>query len=153
MTIGSTIPIVTTMDAGATAAAAVHAGATACVGRLATALMIDVQLARAASSAFESLVPPLLERRVVLRQVAVIEVDQALALVGAEADALFRFGRNSCIGDGTVVAHVLGEGLLRRRLEHLVQPDMRTVLVGRVLGNDEPRDVQRNPLLRRDGLD
>src|SRR5712692_6597965 len=114
MTIGSTMPIVTMIDAGATAAAAVHPGALARAGGAVTATMI-APLARAGVSAFERLVPPLFERGVVFRQVAVIEIDQALPLVGVEADALFRFGWNLCIGDGAVIAHVLGEGFLRRR--------------------------------------
>src|SRR6266571_3573340 len=152
MTIGSTMPIVTTMDAGATAAAADQPGVPARAGGAAIATMIDLNPARAAGSAFERLVPPFLERSVVLCQVSVIEIDQALTFLGVEADALFGCGRNLGVGHRGVVAHVLGEGFLRRWLEHLVQPDMRSVLVRRVLGNDEARDVQRYPLLRRHGL-
>src|SRR6266478_1874216 len=120
MTIGSTMPIVTTMDAGATAAAALHPAAPARAAG--TSAMIARPLRE---SALERLVPPLLERSIVLRQVAVIEIDEALPFVGVEADALFRCERNLRVDDGGVVAHVLGEGFLRRRLEHLIQPDMR----------------------------
>src|SRR5437763_1691162 len=120
MTTGSTMPIVTMMDAGATAMAAVHPDAPVRAERAVTAPMIDPGSPDARSSTLERLIPPLLERGVVLREIPVIEIDQALALVGAEADALFGFGRNLGIGDGAVVAHVLGERFLRRRLEHLV---------------------------------
>src|SRR5438034_7755993 len=116
MTTGSTMPIVTMMDAGAIAAAAVHPGAPARAGDVATALMI-APLAGAAWSAFERLVPPLLERSVVLRQVAVIEIDQALALVGAEAYALFRCERDLGMAARADRAHVFRETFLRGRLE------------------------------------
>src|SRR5205809_633146 len=56
-------------------------------------------------SALQRLVPPLLERGVILGEVRVIEIDQALAFVGAEADALFGLWRDLGIGDGGVVAH------------------------------------------------
>src|SRR5437667_12662601 len=120
MTIGSTMPIVTMMDAGATAAAADHPGAPARAEAAVNATTIDRPRPEPRGSAFERLVPPLLQRSVVLRKVPVIEIDQALPLVCAEANALFRLGRNPGIGDGTVVTHVLGEGFLRRRLQHLV---------------------------------
>ena len=51
------------------------------------------------ASALERLVPPLLQRGVVLREVAVVEVDQALPLFRVEADAFFRLGRDLRVGD------------------------------------------------------
>src|SRR5258705_521352 len=147
MTIGSTMPIVTTIDAGAIIAAAVHPGSPVRAGAAAAAVIRG--LPRFEDSALEALVPPLLQRGIVLREVAVIEIDQALALVGAEADALFRLGRDLRVVDAAVVAHVLGERLLRRRREHLVQPDVRAVLVRRVLRDHEPGDVEWNSFLRR----
>src|SRR5205085_5668683 len=63
-------------------------------------------------SAFQGLIPPLLERGVVLGEVRIIQIDEALALFGVEADALFGFGRNLRVGDRRVVAHVFGEGFL-----------------------------------------
>src|SRR5258707_5842997 len=63
--------------------------------------------ARAASvtSSLERLVPPVLERRVVLGHVAIVEVDQALLFLVGEADALLHVGRDLGIGDGRIVAH------------------------------------------------
>src|SRR5512144_637867 len=130
MAIGITMPIVTTIDAGVIIAAAVHPGARARAGGSAAAVIADLPPSRA--SALERLVPPLLERSVVLREVPVIEVDQALALVGVEADASLRLRRDLRVRDARVVAHVLGEGFLRGRREHLVQPDVGAVLVRRV---------------------
>src|SRR5205085_337376 len=80
-------------------------------------------------SALQRLIPPLLERGVVLGEVRVIQIDEALALVGVEADTLFGFGRDLGIGDRAVVAHVLGASFLRRWLEHFVQADTRGRLV------------------------
>src|SRR5882762_8105245 len=70
--------------------------------------------ARAASvtSSLERLVPPVLECRVVLGQVPVVEVDQALLLLVGETDALLHVGRHLGVGDGRVVAHVDGEAFL-----------------------------------------
>src|SRR5215467_6156765 len=45
-------------------------------------------------STLERLVPPLLERRIVLGHIGIVEVDQALLLLGREADALLRILRN-----------------------------------------------------------
>src|SRR6184192_102075 len=140
MTIGSTMPMVTMMDAGATADAALHPDAPA---RAAGTAVMIASPRPVRESALERLVPPLLERNVVLREVPVIEIDQALAFLGVEADALFGFGRNPGVANRGVVAHVFGEGFLRRGLEHLVR---------RVLRDHEARDVQRYPLLRRHGL-
>src|SRR6185295_1797298 len=151
MTIGSTMPIVTMIDAGATIAAAVQprapvcaSGATAAVISLTAASMTRQPyqetnfgrasscgdalarghalrasasprslaspsgpgFARRAHSALERLVPPLLQRGIVLREITVVEIDQSLALVGAEADPLLRFRRDLRIGHRPVVAHV-----------------------------------------------
>src|SRR4026208_1241730 len=54
----------------------------------------------------ERLVPPFLERRVVLAHVAVVEVDQALLLLLGEADALLGRRRQLGVGDGGGVGHV-----------------------------------------------
>src|SRR5262245_14954421 len=61
-------------------------------------------------SRLERLVPPLLERRIVLGHVGIVEVDQALLLLGREADSLLRILRHLGVGDGRVVAHVDSEG-------------------------------------------
>src|SRR5512138_1284475 len=61
-------------------------------------------------SALERLVPPLLERRIVLGHVGIVEIDQALLLLGREADALLHVVRHLGVGDGRVVTHVDGEG-------------------------------------------
>src|SRR4029434_304543 len=129
---GSAMPIVTTMEAGASIAAAVHPAARSCAtggAGAATAVIVAAPLRRypiaARGSALERLVPPLLERGVVLREIAVVEIDQALSLVRVEADPLLRLGRNLDVGDAPVVAHVLGKGLLGRRLQHFIEPDVR----------------------------
>src|SRR5215472_3719271 len=151
MTIGFTMPIVTTIVAGESIAAAVNPGALARAEGRAAALIVDLPT-RCGVSTLERLVPPLLERGVVLRKIAVVEVDKALALVGVEADALLRRGRDRRVADARVVPHVLGKGFLCRGDEHLVQPDVRAVLVRRVLRNHEARDVERDAFLRRDGF-
>src|SRR4029450_9878554 len=69
--------------------------------------------ATSATSTLERLVPPFLERGIVLGHVAVVEVDQALLLLLGEADALSHVGRHLGVGDGRVVAHVDREALLR----------------------------------------
>src|SRR6516162_94471 len=121
MAIGMTMPIATTIDAGASIAAAVHPSAPSRSRGIAAAV-IDAFRSRCEGSTLERLVPPLLESRVVLGQVSVVEVDQSLALLGIEADAPLGLRRDIRIGHARVVAHVLGERLLRRDGEHLVQP-------------------------------
>src|SRR6185312_17363564 len=69
----------------------------------------------------ELLVPPVLERRIVLGDVTVVEVDQALLLFRREADALLHVGRHLGVGDGGVVAHVDGEAFLGRSRHHGVE--------------------------------
>src|SRR5262249_30059974 len=59
-----------------------------------------------AASSLEHLVPPLLQRGVVLGEIAVVEIDEARLLLGGEADALLQVGRHDRVGDGRVVAHV-----------------------------------------------
>src|SRR5215467_15770016 len=113
MMIGITMPIVTTIVAGESIAAAVHPGALARAEGRAAAVIVDLR-ARCGASTLERLVPPLLERGVVLRKVAVVEVDEALALVRVEADALLRRGRDRRVANARVVPHVLGEGFLCR---------------------------------------
>src|SRR5512139_310780 len=77
--------------------------------------------ATSATSTLERLVPPLLERGVVLGHVAVVEVDQALLLLLGEADALLGVRRYLGVGDRGVVAHIDGEAFLRRRRHHGVE--------------------------------
>src|SRR5580704_18367254 len=84
-------------------------------------------------SALEGLVPPVLERRIVLGHVGIVEIDEALLLLVGEADALLHVGRHGDVGDGGVVAHVDGEAFLRRWLHHGVEIGIGAGLVGRVL--------------------
>src|SRR6185503_17603491 len=111
---GITMPIATTMAAGASIAAALHPNAPFCSRGTAAVVMVWSRCA----SALERLVPPLLERGVVPGEVAVVEVDEALAFLGVEADALLRVRRDLRVGDAGVVPHVLGEGLLRGGGQH-----------------------------------
>src|SRR5258708_35731798 len=104
-----------------------------------------------ARSALELLVPPFLERDVVLVHVVVVEIDEFLDLVGGEADALVEIGRDHGVGDGRIVAHVDGKCFLRALFQHGVQIIVAPVLVVRVLGNDEARDVGERAFRRRNG--
>src|SRR5689334_19170133 len=145
------MPIATTTAAGVSIAAALHPNALSRSRGSAAVVMVPPR--SRCASALERLVPPLLERGVVPGEVAVVEVDEALALLGAEADALFGVRRDLRVGDAGVVPHVLGEGFLRGGGEHLVQPDVGAGLVGCVLRDDEAGDVERDAFLRRDGFD
>src|SRR6476661_5867696 len=69
-------------------------------------------------SSLERLVPPILERRIVLGHVAVVEVDEALLLFVGEADPLLDVVRHLGVGDGRVVAHVDCEAFLRGGRHH-----------------------------------
>src|SRR5438067_4715128 len=127
MTMGSRMPIVTMMDAGATAAAALHPDAPRAEAPVTPTIMVplgkggsdstfvfgqslpndpasrdDQRKSSLTHSALQRLIPPLLERGVVLGEVRVIQIDEALALVGVEADTLFGFGRDLGIGDRAV---------------------------------------------------
>src|SRR5262245_56246981 len=68
------------------------------------------------ASTLQFLIPPLLQRHVVRRHVGVVEIDQGLDLLRAEANALVELGCHHGIADRGVVAHIDGEGLLRSLL-------------------------------------
>src|ERR1700682_5393454 len=74
--------------------------------------------APATSSGLEDLVPPLLKLRIVLGQVFLILDHESLLDRLVEADARGHVGRQARVAGRRVVTHVLGEFLLRLRLEH-----------------------------------
>src|SRR5471030_3431910 len=99
------------IDAGARSADAVNP----CPRDLSTTRLMPCPLG------LERLVPPVLERRVVLGDVAVVEIDEALLLFRREADALLQVGCHLGVVDGRVVAHVYREAFLSRRGHHGVE--------------------------------
>src|SRR6478752_598215 len=105
-----------------------------------------------AASRLEDLVPPLLHRRIVLGEEAVVEILEALFLFGREADALLQGGRDIETGHSAVIAHIDCEGLLRRLLEHGVHIGVGILLVRSILRDDETGDIGRDAFNRGNRL-